>query len=279
MKKFYGPVLAVLLLMTGLSGQARGQVSIAPTTLYTDANGISTFYITNPAQSAQEISISFVFGYPAHNENGELYMVYEDSVKDAQWGLGNRLRVFPRSFILAPNKQQVIRVQVLPDRSKADGMYFSRVKITSNVQAADVDRQAEEGVAMRVNFKFDQILAVFHRQGSVSTSLELGTTEYTKEGNKLHVTSVFTRGGNAPFVGSVQAVLRDPQNQVVAEQRQTVSLYFDSRHRVTLELPEGLLPGEYDLELNYRTDRGDVSATDLVQGAPVRKLLRVTLPE
>ncbi len=278
MKNKYGLVLTVILLISGISGKAWAQVSIAPTTLYTDANGIATFYITNPAQITQEITISFVFGYPAHTENGDLYMVYGDAEKDSLWGLGNRLRVFPKSFILAPNKQQVIRLQVLPDRSKPDGMYFSRMKVTSNAQAVDLDRQAEEGVSMRVNFKFDQILAVFHGQGAVKTSLDLGATEYIREENKLHATSVFTRGGNAPFVGSVQAVLRDPQNQVVAEQRQTVALYFDARHRVTLELPEGLIPGDYELELNYRTERGDVNAKDLVQGTPVRKIVRVSLP-
>ena len=205
-------------------------------------------------------------------------MVYGDSVKESQFGLGSRLRVFPRSFIVAPSKQQVVRVQVLPDRSKPDGMYFSRVKITSNVQAADLDNQTEEGVAMRVNFKFDQILAVFHRQGVVSTALELGNTIYVREGDKLHVTSDFVRGGNAPYIGSVQAVLRGAQNEVIAEQRQTVALYFDARHRVTLQLPEDMIIGEYDLELNYQTERGDVSASDLVQGNPVRKFMRVSLP-
>ena len=278
MKKCYRPVLAVMLLLIGLSGKAWAQVSIAPTTLYTDANGISTFYITNPAATSQEITVSFVFGYPAHNENGELYMVYEDAEKEAQWGLGSRLRVFPRSFILAPNKQQVVRVQVLPDRSKPEGMYFSRVKITSNTQAADIGTEAGDGVSMKVNFKFDQILAVFHRQGIATTSLQLGETAYAKEGNKLHVTSQFTRGGNAPFIGSAHAVLRDPQNQVVAEQRQTVALYYDALHRVTLELPEDFVMGDYELELDYRTERGDVSASDLVKGAPVRKLLRISLP-
>ena len=279
MKTCYGLVLAVILLWTGYSGLAWAQVSIAPTTLYTDANGISTFYISNPADTPQEISVSFVFGYPAHNENGELYMVYGDSLKESQFGLGNRLRVFPRSFIVGPNKQQVVRVQVLPDRSKPDGMYFSRVKVTSNIQAPEVDNQSEEGVAMRVNFKFDQIVAILHRQGAVSTSLQLGKTEYTRDGNKLYVTSDFTRGGNAPFIGSVRATLRDPQNQVVAEQRQTVALYFDARHRVVLELPDGLIRGEYDLELDYSTERGDVSASDLVQGTPVRKIIRINLPQ
>ena len=278
MKTRFGRVLAVVLLVTGLSGKAWAQVSIAPTTLYTDANGIATFFISNPADSPQEISVSFVFGYPSHNEKGELFMVYGDSVKESQFGLGSRLRVFPRSFIVAPSKQQVVRVQVLPDRSKPDGMYFSRVKITSNVQAADLDNQTEEGVAMRVNFKFDQILAVFHRQGVVSTALELGNTIYVREGDKLHVTSDFVRGGNAPYIGSVQAVLRGAQNEVIAEQRQTVALYFDARHRVTLQLPEDMIIGEYDLELNYQTERGDVSASDLVQGNPVRKFMRVSLP-
>jgi hypothetical protein len=277
MKTSYGTVWAVFLLLAGLSGGALAQVSIAPTTLYTDANGISTFYISNPSPEAQEVSVSFVFGYPAYNENGELYMVYEDSDKEAFWGLGSRLRVFPRSFILAPNNQQVVRIQVLPDRSKPDGMYFSRVKISSNVQAADVGAQSAEGVAMRVNFKFDQILAVFHRQGTATTSLKLGVTDYVKDGNKLYVTSDFTREGNAPYIGSVHAVLRDPQSLVVAEQIQTVALYFDARHRVTLELPEDLIRGDYILELEYRTERGDVSASNLVQGPPVRKRLQVSL--
>ncbi len=271
-------VWAVFLILAGLSSGAWAQVSIAPTTLYTDANGISTFYISNPSPDAQEVSVSFVFGYPAYNESGELYMVYEDEDKEADWGLGSRLRVFPRSFIIGPNKQQVVRLQVRPDRSKPEGMYFSRVKITSNAQAADVVTQNAEGVAMRVNFKFDQILAVFHRQGNATTSLKLGATEYIKEGNKLHVTSEFTRGGNAPFIGSAHAVLLDPQNQVVAEQQQTVALYFDGKHRVTIELPEDFAMGDYTLELDYRTERGDVSASDLVQGAPVQKRLQVSLP-
>lgn len=272
-------MLAVMLLLIGLSGKVWAQVSIAPTTLYTDANGISTFYISNPSAETQEVSVSFVFGYPDYNENGELYMVYEDAEKESQWGLGSRLRVFPRSFTLAPNKQQVVRVQVLPDRSKPEGMYFSRVKITSNTQAADIGTEAGDGVAMKVNFKFDQILAVFHRQGTPTTSLELGETVYVKEGNKLHVTSQFTRGGNAPYIGSARAVLRDPQNQILAAQVQTVALYYDGRHRITLELPDDFVMGDYDLELEYRTERGDVSASDLVKGEPVRKLLRVTLPK
>lgn len=261
-----------------LSAQlADAQVSIAPTTLYTDPNGISTFYITNPSSTPQEVTVSFVFGYPDYNDLGELRMIYEDPEKDLQWGLGTRLRVFPRSFILGAKKQQVVRLQVMPDPTKPDGMYFSRVKITSNIQASDIDAIEEEGVAMRVNFKFDQILAVFHKQGTVNTSLKLGKTTYSKEGDKLHVISEFQRGGNAPFIGTAHLILRDPQNQIVAEQRQTTALYFDALHKVTLELPTDLILGDYDLEVNYRTERNDINPNDLVKSEPIRRIIRVKL--
>lgn len=271
--------ILLLLLLYGAVGHAGllAQVSLAPTTLFTDANGIATLYVTNPGESPQEVTVSFVFGYPAYNEDGVLQLVYEDEEKDALYGLGERLRSFPRSFVLNPMQQQLVRLQVRPDRSKPDGMYFTRVKVSSNGLTADVGTANSEGIATQVNFRFDQILAVFHKQGSVSTSLRLGDTRYEREYKRLHVISDFARGGNAPYIGSVQAQLKDPQNQLVAEQRQTVALYFDSRHRVTLELPEDFVLGDYTLELSYTTQRSDISSSNLVQASPVRKSMRVTI--
>lgn len=268
-----------LLLLYGAVGP-RGllaQVSLAPTTLFTDANGIATLYVTNPGDGAQEVTVSFVFGYPAYTEEGLLEMRYEDGEKEGLYGLGERLRSFPRSFVLAPLQQQLVRVQVRPDRNKPDGMYYMRVKVSSSGQTADVGTAAGEGIATQVNFRFDQVIAIFHKQGNVSTSLNLGDTRYEREDRRLHVISDYARGGNAPFIGSVIAQLKDPQNQVVAEQRQTVALYFDARHRVSLELPEDLVRGDYELTLDYRTQRSDISSTDLVQAEPVRKVMRIRI--
>jgi len=140
-----------------------GQVSIAPTTIFIDQNGIGSVFITNPGNSPQEINVSFIFGYPGNDDLGNLIMVYSDSIRAKQFGIDDRVRAFPRTFILAPQQQQTVRLQVRPDRSLAAGTYFTRVKITSNAQTTAVDEVPQEEVATRVSFKFDQVIAAFQK--------------------------------------------------------------------------------------------------------------------
>jgi len=254
------------------------QVSIAPTSLFTNVNGITTCYITNPSDIAQEVDLSFLFGYPMYDELGELRMVYNDSSYEAQMGLGDQVRAFPRSFILEPLQQQVVRVQVRPNRNNPDGMYFTRLRISSKVLTPDAGTSDDSSISSRVNFRFDQIIAVFSKQGEVSTSLELGEVVYERVGNQVHVLSDYKLSGNAPYLGSALVQLRDPQNQPAVEQRQTVAFYQDGKHKVSLDLPDDFAPGDFDLEVTYTTERADINASDLVQAKPVTTRFPVVIP-
>lgn len=254
------------------------QVSIAPTTIFTNSNGIATCYISNPGDSPQEVDLSFVFGYPVYNDAGELNMVYNDSLYEAKMGLGDNIRAFPRSFILQPFQQQVVRFQVRPNRNKPDGMYFTRLKIASKVQTADAGTSVNTEISSRINFRFEQIIAIFSQLGEVTTSLELGDIHYEREGNQVHVFSDYKVGGNAPYLGTAHVQLKDPQNQPIAEQQQTVALYFDSRHKVSINLPDDFAPGDFDMEISYATKRTDIKTSDLVQATPTTRVLRVNIP-
>jgi hypothetical protein len=48
------------------------QTSISPTSAIIDQNGVGSLFITNPGESAQEISVSFLFGYPGYKESEKL---------------------------------------------------------------------------------------------------------------------------------------------------------------------------------------------------------------
>ena len=48
----------------------KAQISIAPTTVFIDQNGIGTIFITNPGETPQEINVSFLFGYPGNDDLG-----------------------------------------------------------------------------------------------------------------------------------------------------------------------------------------------------------------
>lgn len=263
-------LLAIFALFLCLfSFSALAQVSLAPTTVFIDQNGIGTLFVTNPGNTPQEINVSFLFGYPGNDELGNLTMVYGDSLSEKQFGIGDRLRAFPRTFILAPQQQQTVRLQVRPDRSLTAGTYFTRIKVTSNAQTTDVEQTNTEGVSTQVNFKFDQIIAAFQKVGAVSTSLEFGEVKTEIANDIVRIIPEFKVTGNSPYLGSVTAVLKNKTGQVLAEQQQTVALYFSGKRSVELKLPENLPSGEYDVVLTYETRRSDIPSTDLVQSPTV----------
>jgi hypothetical protein len=275
MKKFLLVVLTfVILTKTDL---VFAQISIAPTTIFIDQNGIGSVFITNPADTPQEINVSFAFGYPGDDELGNLTMVYTDSIRAKQFGIDERVRAFPKTFILAPQQQQTVRLQVRPDRTLAAGTYFTRVKITSNAQTTDVEETVQEGVSTRVNFKFDQVIAAFQKVGTVTTGLEFENVQLVQSDSILRVTPTFKTTGNSPFIGSVTATLKNAQNQTLAEQGQTVALYFYGKSAIELKLPEDIAPGDYSVTLVYETKRGDIPSSDLVQSPAISKTIAVKL--
>jgi hypothetical protein len=275
MKKFLLVVLTfVILTRTDL---VFAQISIAPTTIFIDQNGIGSVFITNPSDTPQEINVSFLFGYPGNDELGNLTMMYTDSIRAKQFGIDERVRAFPRTFILAPQRQQTVRLQVRPDRSLAAGTYFTRVKITSNAQTSDVEETTQEGVSTRVNFKFDQVIAAFQKVGTVTTGLEFENVQLVQSDSILRVIPTFKTTGNSPFIGSVTATLKNAQNQTLAEQGQTVALYFYGKRAIELKLPEDVAPGDYSVTLVYETKRGDIPSSDLVQSPAISKTIAVKL--
>jgi len=275
MKKILLIVLTCVIL--NIPTMVFGQVSIAPTTIFIDQNGIGSVFITNPGDTPQEINVSFAFGYPGNDDLGNLTMVYTDSIRSKQFGIDDRVRAFPRTFILAPQQQQTVRLQVKPDRSLAAGTYFTRVKITSNAQTSDVEETAQEGVATKVNFKFDQVIAAFQKVGEVTTGLEFEDVQVVQSEGVLQIIPAFKTTGNSPFIGTVTATLKNTQNETIAEQSQTVALYFSGKRAVELKLSENISPGDYTVTLVYETKRGDIPSSDLVQSQPISKSIPVKI--
>lgn len=256
---------------------AHAQISLAPTTVFADANGIGTLYVTNGSEKAQEVNLSFLFGYLGNDSIGNLVMVYEDSLREQQSGLGDRIRTFPRSFILSPGQQQTVRFQIRPDRTKPAGMYFTRVKVASNEQTTDIGQATTTAIATQVNFKFEQVIAAFYKSGAVTTGLEFSKLEGYRDGKSLTINSDFTVIGNSPFLGSFQADVKDATGLTVAKHEQTIAMYYEGKRNFTFDLPEGLQAGTYQVNLIFKTERSDIPSSDLVQAPPITKSLSIVL--
>ncbi|MFC5193166.1 hypothetical protein ACFPIK_15450 [Algoriphagus aquatilis] len=253
------------------------QVSLSPTSVFTDANGIGTLYVTNASDKAQEVNISFLFGYLGNDSLGNQKMIYQDSVKELQSGLGDRIRTFPKSFILAAGQQQTVRFQVRPDKNKPSGVYFTRVKISSNEQTSDVEDLATEVISTKLNLKFEQIIAAFYKSGNVFTGLEFNNLVGSRNENSILINSEFKVTGNSPYLGSVQAEVKDSSGKIVATHQQTLALYFEGKRNFTIPLPEEVASGTYQVQLVFKTERSDIPTADLVQAAPILKTFTVEL--
>lgn len=255
----------------------RAQVTVAPSMLFIDAkSGIGNLYITNNSAFPQEVSISFVFGFPDADSAGNATMNYNDTLAAKDYSLNPMLRAYPRSFLLGAKQEQTVRLQVRRNNSAKDAFYFTRVKISSNQKSAEVGRKVTDSVIAQINFRFDQILPVFFRKGNVSTNLSVHGVSTAIKDKKLTVVADVERTGTAPFIGSMKAELYSPTNERVALFETTVAFYFRMKDKMELDLSKAG-KGAHRLVLTFETQRSDVAKEDLLQALPVTKEVTVNL--
>lgn len=261
--------LLLLMLLTLPFTGVLAQLSLAPTAVYLDKNGIGNLYVTNNSAVPQEITVNFQFGYSAQDEKGVLIMVYDDSLNAKTWGLHSMVKAFPKTFILPPNQQQIVRLQARVPKGTAPGTYFTRLKVGSSGQVADIgDATTEGGVSTRVNLRFEQVIVAFYKNGEVNTGVVVEKVESITDSNLVLLDTYFKTTGNSPYLGKVKVTLKAPDGKIIGETSQSAALYFSGKRRFSFFAKEMLKPGRYDLEYNFETNRNDIPSEDLVQAKP-----------
>ncbi len=276
-KRIIHSLVFTLVNMCVISG-ITAQVSLAPSSLFVDEkSGIANLYVSNRSTVPQEVLVSFAFGYPGSDEKGNLVMQYEDEAAAEAFGLDPYIRAFPKSFILEPNQQQTVRIQVRPSAAMNDGFYFTRIKVLSSPEVPVLAENSKESINAQISFKFEQVIAVFYKKGKVETGLSIRDLEIEQTEKELIVIPVLERLGNAPFIGTFSAALKDSGGSSVTEAQTSTTAYFNTKRRLALKT-ENLKPGYYELELKFVTKRSDMATGDLVQAPDVIYTVEVELP-
>lgn len=270
-------VLAVFLMSLMLALTAGAQISLAPSFVFLDANtGVGNLYLSNNGTQSQEVTISFLFGYPGSDAEGNLVMRYDDSAAFEKYGLDSMIRAFPRSFVLKGGEQRTVRIQVIPGAQQKEGFYFTRCKVLAKPLSAEVTEQTTEGISTRISFNFEQITAIFYHKGNVSTGLKVEKAETFQKDKELEVRAHLQPQGNAPFLGSMFAKIKDSKGNVVASAEGTTTAYFNVIRNIKVNI-EGVVPGTYVLELSFETRRKDMAESDLVQSPTIVHETRVVI--
>jgi hypothetical protein len=113
-------------------------------------------------------------------------------------------------------------------------------------------------------------LAENYRHGAVETSLEVetATAQATETGAQLLLD--LSRGGNAAWLGRVEAQILDAAGRVVGSTTTDVSVYRPIRWKVDIDMEEPLDDGPYTIRYALSSHRPDEDPDDILEAPMVR---------
>jgi P pilus assembly chaperone PapD len=251
------------------------QVSISPTTIFIGNNNFGSFMVTNNSNQAQEIAVEFTFGYTVSDSMGNITMLFSDSTALAeQKSISEYVRSFPRSFTLAPGQRQTVRLTVRPPGTLDDGTYWTRVKVRSTPQSAVIQQTEVGGVGTQISFIFEQVLGVYYTKGAFRTAVVPSNVTFAKtETNTLLVYDVALTA-NSPFLGTIDAVVKDASGRTVFEEQQTTTIFESGKRNFQLPL-EAITSGNYTVTLSFSTNRRDIPSAEQIPMESVTQTFQV----
>jgi hypothetical protein len=258
-----------------VSNWCKAQVSIAPTGILLDQHGQGTVYIGNTGNQFQEVRIQFLFGYPGQDSLGEIQMVYGDSVREKSHGLGNSIKAYPSAFTLQPQSQQMVRIILKERHFREEGLYFSRIKISSQAAVAEAGNIDTAIVGTKVAFRFEQFLPVFFPVGQPEPVLQVIPQSLQSDYRHGALRFDYQCTNNSPDLGLLRyrlisgsgnsPITTDPetmpdQDNSSAWKELEIALYFKGNRRCLLAWPDTLGSGKHCLELEFHRGRSDFPA-------------------
>lgn len=257
------PTLIAAAACTLLAPLARA-VTVSPTALYLSARNPSALLtLINTSSRAEEIEISFGFGYPTSDSSGTLQVSITDSAATGEPSAVGWLRAFPRRLVLQPGQRQVVRVTIVAPTGLADGEYWGRVLVKSRGGEPPIE-QTQGQVRMQLSLETTFATAVFFQKGTMQTGVAVAASaRRTSEG--VQFTADLHREGNAVFLGRVRAELYDASEHKLAEAEDVVAVYRDLRRRFILRGESPLPPGPLVVRYVLDTDRPDLPSVGPVR--------------
>jgi len=284
MKKRFGkhyltlsiPVIFFLFLNVG--SEVCAQVSISPTTIFVEKpNNFGSFSIQNTSNRIQEVSVRFKFGYVATDSVGNIYMNYSDSTRARRYSMTSWVHAFPRSITLNPSQTQTVRIMARPPHNLTDGMYWTRMYVTSNPQSSLVGSSNKSNVSANINFKFVQVTSVFYNNGNTKTGISFDKLYLQRTSRHLNFLSDVKQTGNAPFLGTVRLKIYNQNGKMVAKNTLMTTIYFNETIKLDINKSE-LSSGDYKATVTFSSGRNDIDRKNIINAKTVSKTIKFRIP-
>jgi len=267
-----------LLLLFILAAELSANVLVAPTSvILSDKQRTGRMTVRNPTNKPVEIEIRFSYGLPVSDEQGNVKVVFQDSlVTDPHSALG-WIKAFPRKMILDPNTSQTIRFLARPPKDIQDGEYWARIMVRSQEGQTTIPTpSSREGISTRLNMVMQTAIVIKYRKGNLLSKIEVIDTEVMQNDSSVIALIDMKNRGNVSYVGILKCRLLDARNKEISMDKIDLAVYYDLLRRVELPITEGNFTPPYKVEVSISTDgRSDIPPQDLIIGNKIEYVATV----
>jgi len=271
-------IATFLISSTVFQSEASAQVVVAPVDVFVNPqNQFGTFHVINNSSQSREVTVDFIFGYPQSNDQGELTMVYGDSLQASQYSLASYMRGFPRNFVVDAGSRQTVRLTARLPQNKPEGMYWARIRTSSVPESEPISTQtSDNAVNAQISLRFVQVTKAFYKKGNPATSIRVNSVSAQQQDSTTTIQADMTRTGNSIFVGSVDITVQDGSGSNVIEENRTFELYFNEVRNFTINTSD-LNPGQYTAKLKFQTTRPGTPKDFLPSMEPVTRNVTLSI--
>ena len=249
-------ILLGLLLIGGISLHA--QIALYPTAVFIDPQTrTGSMEVINSADEVREIDISLKFGYFTYDSLGNSITKYNDTIAEQNYSLIPYIKVFPQKLIIPPKAQQTIRFLIKNLPTVREGVYWTRLVAGSVPQTPQVDTLEKGKISAQIILRSEMVGLVAVISGSSTSDLDYSLASTFTDSVKFNLLLKQERTGNSPFWGSIQTEIRNSKNDVVAESKENLALYFSCNQKVSFDKTK-FVPGKYTAKITVTNEREEV---------------------
>ncbi len=256
--------------LVSLSPAVARAVTVSPNALFIDSrtrSGVLTLY--NPGSLAEEIEITFAFGYPRSDLAGAITVSLADSAPGGEPSVLGFVRAFPRRLRLEPGQRQTVRILMQPPAGLAEGEYWGRVLIRSRGGRPPVEQQ-QGGIRMQIDLETVIVGAVNYRNGTMRTGIVVDSARaiVSAGGDSVHVVTDLSRQGNAAYLGHMKLELVGADGRVLGMAEDDFAVYRSLRKVEFITVPANTSLRGATVRYRFSTERPDIDAESRLTAEP-----------
>jgi hypothetical protein len=266
-----------LLLALPVCGLAQSLMVASPAIVIDDRSRTGTLTLINDGITPVEVSVSSFCGYPVTDSIGQMYLRTFATPADTLPCAAKWIQSFPRRLRIDPKSRATVRLLVTPPADLPPREYWARVVASAKAGQLAVGGLPDSAIQATLNVEIRSVVGLFYRRGEPHTGVTLEALRADAMGDSLVGRVLLARQGDAAFVGSLKASLRDTTGKIRSRSQLPLGVYYTLEPRFALPL-EGLPAGRYTLSVEAVSSRPDLPADMLLPIVPVSQSAEVIVP-